>query len=137
MITAFAAPLVVTVTANNPSEPVAGGLVTFTAPSSGASTNPAVITATIDGSGDATVAVIANGVAGMYTVAASASGVTSPADFTLTNTDPGNGDSVILAPPESETSPATITSTNAAAPAVPRSREPQSRRREGGLAGRR
>ena len=34
---AFAAPLVVTVTANNPNEPVAGGLVTFTPPASGAS----------------------------------------------------------------------------------------------------
>ena len=32
VLTAFPAPLVVTVTANNPSEPVAGGLVTFTPP---------------------------------------------------------------------------------------------------------
>ena len=37
ILTAFPAPLVATVTANNPSEPVAGGLVTFTPPSSGAS----------------------------------------------------------------------------------------------------
>src|SRR5262249_55014293 len=35
--TAFSAPLVVTVTANNAREPVAGGLVTFTPPPSGAS----------------------------------------------------------------------------------------------------
>ena len=37
VLTAFPAPLVVTVTANNPIEPVAGGLVTFTPPASGAS----------------------------------------------------------------------------------------------------
>src|SRR5437763_593923 len=36
VLTAFAAPLVATVTANNPSEPVAGGVATFTPPSTGA-----------------------------------------------------------------------------------------------------
>jgi hypothetical protein len=45
--TAFADPLRVSVTANNSIEPVAGGLITFTAPASGASTilggNPATI----------------------------------------------------------------------------------------------
>src|SRR5262249_40378690 len=74
--TASSARLVVTVTANNPSkprlsgEPVAGGLVTFTAPATGAS-------ATIDGSpatiigiahlrsgGSASVTATANGIAG-------------------------------------------------------------------------
>ena len=35
VLTPFSAPLVATVTANNPSEPVAGGLVTFTSPQAG------------------------------------------------------------------------------------------------------
>ena len=70
----FPAPLVVTVTANNPIEPVAGGLVTFTPPASGAS---AVLTgnpATISASGTASVTATSNGVAGSYTVSATASG---------------------------------------------------------------
>ena len=40
VLTAFPAPLSVTVTAKNPSEPVAGGLVTFTRPLSGAVGDP-------------------------------------------------------------------------------------------------
>jgi hypothetical protein len=67
-------------------EPVQGGVVTFTAPSSGASTSPAVNTATIGSSGQASVSVTANSVAGGYTVTASASGVATPAQFSLTNT---------------------------------------------------
>src|SRR6516225_4357038 len=65
--TAFSAPLVVTVTANNSAEPVAGGLVTFTPPSSGApatiSGSPAIISA----AGTASVTATANGFAGSYT----------------------------------------------------------------------
>jgi hypothetical protein len=61
-------------------------VVTFTAPSSGASTSPAVKTATIGPSGQASVSVTANSVAGSYTVTASARGVATPARFSLTNT---------------------------------------------------
>ena len=47
----FANPLVVTVTANNANEPVAGGQVTFTAPASGASASLSVNPATIAANG--------------------------------------------------------------------------------------
>jgi hypothetical protein len=83
--TAFAAPLVVTVTANNPSEPVAGGLVTFTPPASGASATIGGSPAIISAAGTASVTVTANGFAGSYTVSATASGITTPASFRLAN----------------------------------------------------
>ena len=70
--TAFAAPLVVTVSSPY-GEPVAGGVVTFTAPASGASaTFPGGSnTATISASGQASIAVAANGIPGSYPVIAS------------------------------------------------------------------
>jgi hypothetical protein len=83
----FDAPLVVAVTSNG-NEPVDGGVVTFTAPSSGASaTFLAGSTATIQ-NGQASVLVQANSVAGTYTVTAAASGAALPAEFTLTNRVP-------------------------------------------------
>ena len=72
MLTAFPAPLVVTVTANNPIEPVAGGLVTFTPPASGASAILSGSPATISATGTASVTATANGIAGSYTVSATA-----------------------------------------------------------------
>ena len=84
-LTAFSAPLVATVTANNPSEPVAGGLVTFTAPPSGASATLSGSPATISANGTAGVTATANGIVGSYTVSATASGITTPASFSLTN----------------------------------------------------
>ncbi|HBI43132.1 MAG TPA: hypothetical protein DDY78_09800 [Planctomycetales bacterium] len=83
--TAFSAPLVVTVTANNPSEPVAGGLVTFTPPPSGASATISGSPATISGTGTASATATANRTGGGYTVSATASGITTPASFSLTN----------------------------------------------------
>jgi hypothetical protein len=85
--TAFAAPLVVAVTAKNTVEPVAGGHVTFTIsssspPSASFSSDPV----TIDGTGMASVAATANATAGTYSVRASASGVAGQAVFSLTNT---------------------------------------------------
>lgn len=83
---AFAQPLGLTVTANHASEPVDGGKVTFTAPASGASTNPAVDSATI-ASGMVAQSVSANGInGGPYSVTASAAGVQTPLTFELTNT---------------------------------------------------
>jgi hypothetical protein len=83
--TPFAA-LVATVTAKNASEPVAGGMVTFTASPNGGATaaisgSPAIIGA------DGTVSVIAtaNGTVGHYTVLAKASGVTNSANYSLGN----------------------------------------------------
>ena len=84
-LTAFSAPLVATVTANNPIEPVAGGLVTFTAPPSGASATLSGSPATISATGTATVTAAANSIVGSYTVSATASGITTPASFSLTN----------------------------------------------------
>jgi hypothetical protein len=83
--TAFSAPLVVTVTANNSSEPVAGGQVTFTPPASGASATLTGSPATISATGTASVTATANGVTGGYTVLAKAAGITAPANFSLAN----------------------------------------------------
>jgi len=83
--TAFFAPLVVTVTANNPIEPVAGGLVTLTPPTSGASASLRGSPATISATGTASVTATANSTVGGYTVSATASGITTPASFSLTN----------------------------------------------------
>ena len=69
--------------------PVSGVTVTFTAPGSGASAKfggLATATAVTDASGIATVAPMANGVAGAYTVTATVAGVATPASFSLTNT---------------------------------------------------
>jgi len=86
--TAFAAPLVATVTKGGTG--VSGVVVTFTPPASGASGTFAggVNTATTNGSGVATSAVFtANATAGgPYTVTATATGIATPADFSLTNT---------------------------------------------------
>ena len=87
VITAFPHPLVVTVTGrDNSIEPVAGGLVTFTPPASGASATLSGSPATIgSANGTASVTATTNGIAGSYTVMATASGITTPASFSLTN----------------------------------------------------
>ncbi len=80
------APLVVTVTANNPNEPVAGGQITFTPPGSGASAFVTDNPATIGTSGTASGTALSNGVVGSYTVAARAkTGASGVASFSLTN----------------------------------------------------
>ncbi len=88
--TAFATLLQATVK-DAGSNPVSGVVVTFTAPSSGASGTFAggVTTATTNASGVATAAVFtANATAGSYTVTAKVSGVANAANFSLTN-NPG------------------------------------------------
>jgi hypothetical protein len=84
---AFAAPLVATVTANG--SPVSGALVTFEVPATGASGTFAggVNTATTDVNGVATsVTFTANGSVGTYTVTATVANGAEPANFVLTNT---------------------------------------------------
>lgn len=86
--TAFAAPLVATVTTGG--IPTAGVTVTFTAPASGASGTFSGGTATetdsTDSNGVATSsAFTANTTAGSYSVTASATGTTNSASFSLTN----------------------------------------------------
>jgi hypothetical protein len=84
--TAFTNSLVVHVIANDPIEPVIGGVVTCTGPSSGASISPNPSTATIGSNGQANLTTTAITVAGSYTVMAPAAGVATPASFSLTNT---------------------------------------------------
>ncbi|MFI5455452.1 MAG: choice-of-anchor Q domain-containing protein [Isosphaerales bacterium] len=93
--TAFTAPLVVTVSSPY-GEPVAGGVVTYTAPASGVSaTFPGGgNTATIDASGQASIAVAANSVPGNYGVGATARGATGTL-FILTNT-PGAPNQLVI-----------------------------------------
>jgi len=82
----FANPLAVIVTANNPLEPVAGGIVTFSAPASGASANLSPSSpVTIGSNGQASVTATANAIGGQYTVSASTAGAAAPASFVLTN----------------------------------------------------
>jgi hypothetical protein len=103
VLTAFPDPLVVTVTANNPIEPVSGGLVRFKAPAIGASATLTGNPASITGNGTASVTATANGSAGSYSVSATTTGIRTPATFSLTNTtpdiapDPGASDAVRLA----------------------------------------
>jgi CSLREA domain-containing protein len=83
---AFTNPLTVTVKANNPVEPVNGGVVKFVVnpAANGASATLSTRSAGISGV-TASVKATANNVAGTYTVLASASGVPSAATFVLTN----------------------------------------------------
>jgi LPXTG-site transpeptidase (sortase) family protein len=84
---AFADPLIVSISAIDPLEPVEGGLVSFTAPASGASASLTGSPAAISG-GAARVTATANGTSGPYSVSAAASGATSNAVFALTNQTP-------------------------------------------------
>jgi hypothetical protein len=82
----FPIPLQVTVAPKNGTDPVAGGVVTFTGPSSGGGIDPAKQTAVIAGNGTASLSVRANSSAGgPYTVAATATGAAGPVNFSLTN----------------------------------------------------
>ena len=122
--TAFAAPLLVQVMANNPGEPVQGGQITFTVPATGASAslapaNPVSIAA----DGTASVTARANGEASSYQVTATTAGATSPATFDLTNTTSTNAPVVMLQPANEsvaagDTASFTATATGNPAPTV-------------------
>lgn len=81
----FNKPLTVTVTANDPNEPVAGGVITYTAPSGGASASLSSNQATINASGQASVIAKANTTAGNYNVNVAANGISNSTNFNLTN----------------------------------------------------
>ncbi len=91
--TAFANPLIVTVSSSF-SEPVNGGLVSFSAPGAGASAtiggNPASIAGGLAASG---VVTANNTAGGPYNVAANASGATAAVNFALTNSTPNTSPS--------------------------------------------
>ncbi|HEY0179888.1 MAG TPA: lamin tail domain-containing protein [Dokdonella sp.] len=80
----FAAPLAVHVS-DAGGNAVAGAVVTFAAPASGASATLSSTTAATDANGDASVGATANATAGGYAVTASIEGVPTPAEFELTN----------------------------------------------------
>ncbi len=88
VLSAFAVPLQVTVqdTAGNP---VSGLPVAFLAPKTGPSATLSPAQATTDSAGRASVNASANGLAGSYEVIAVASGVTTFAEFSLTNDERG------------------------------------------------
>jgi hypothetical protein len=109
--TRFLNPLVASVTSAY-GDPVQGGVVTFTAPSGGASatfsasaataptlataaTTTAATTATIDPAGQAAIGVVANTVAGTYAVMANARGAEFAAGFSSTNL-PGAAQQITL-----------------------------------------
>lgn len=102
---AAATPLTVKVTANNAIEPVAGGIVDFTAPGSTSTATLSTNKATIDASGNASTIATANTKAGTYNVTASILGITPTQSFALTNvadvpnaivTTSGSGQSAIV-----------------------------------------
>ena len=82
--TGFAAPLVATVR-DAANQVLLGVNVTFTAPGSGAAATPSPTTVATDASGDATLSMAANTIAGTYNVTASVPSVATPASFALTN----------------------------------------------------
>ena len=82
---AFANPLSVRVTANNPIEPVDGGIVSFAANSAANGASATLPTSAVIGGGVASVAASANLVGGSYTVSITATGVPSVSSFVLTN----------------------------------------------------
>ncbi|MGE5396388.1 MAG: CARDB domain-containing protein [Chitinophagales bacterium] len=107
--TAFTNPLALYVAPQHAGEPVAGGVVTFTAPTSGASATLGSATAQIIEAFDpAWVAATANGTVGSYVVRASVNS-TDYANFSLFNTGPGSAENDILTFSFAEqTGPATI-----------------------------
>ena len=99
--TAFPNPLALSVTANNPVEPVDGGVVTFVDPpvTSGASAFLSASSVVIAG-GQASVSAMPSNMDGSYTVTASASGA-SPATFDLRNTGPAFAQLIVNTPSDS------------------------------------
>jgi filamentous hemagglutinin family protein len=81
----FAVPLTVTVRSNNGIEPVAGGIVTFAAPTSGATAILGSNGAAINNNGQASVTASANIGIGSYAVTANTRGATNTATFNLNN----------------------------------------------------
>jgi predicted outer membrane repeat protein len=86
--TAFSSPLIVTVRAENAVEPVAGGTMTFSAPSNqndaSVTFSPAA-TVTIGSNGEASVTAMANATGGRYQVSATTTWTTSNTSFNLIN----------------------------------------------------
>jgi hypothetical protein len=82
----FSTPLAVQIS-NSSGSPVAGVVVSFAAPASGASATLSAPSATTGANGIAGVTATANSTSGAYQVIASVSGFSTTAQFNLTNTD--------------------------------------------------
>ena len=80
----FAQPLAVAVNANNPVEPVDGGVLTFVAPTTDASAALSAASVVI-ANGQAGVTATAGMIGGSYIVTAAVANGTTAATFTLTN----------------------------------------------------
>jgi filamentous hemagglutinin family protein len=93
--TAFATPPTATVSSLF-GEPVAGGIITYTAPTTGASAILSRNTTIINARGQASIPATANTIAGSYTVAAGGNGILIPANLSLTN-DPADASRFSLA----------------------------------------
>jgi hypothetical protein len=108
----FPQPLSVTVSSLL-TEPVGpGGVVSFTAPTTGASLTTPTFTATTDGGGVATATVAANGIGGRYAVTATARGATAPVVFTLsTNHRPQAMDDTALVLRDNDSGELTVLAT--------------------------
>ena len=83
--TAFPNPLAVTVTAKNSVEPVAGGIISFSAPLSGASAVLSSDSATIGSNGAASITATAGATGGSFVVTGSVAGTETTALFDLTD----------------------------------------------------
>ena len=83
----FAQPLQVSLVASDTNLLLSDQVITFTAPSSGASLDSSPFTILTGDDGVAVAAVTANSTAGTYAVVATAFGFTTPVTFTLTNLD--------------------------------------------------
>jgi hypothetical protein len=82
---AFSGPIVALFTEKFANVPLPGVRIGFSAPSSGPSATLSASSAVTDASGLASIMATANAAAGTYAVTASASGLTSPVSFNLTN----------------------------------------------------
>ena len=124
--TAFAQPLSLSVGGTN-GDPVNGGVITFTAPASGASAVLSSYSVTISAEA-VSVNATANGMAGPYDVSADAAGVFAPAAFHLTNNSVGVTPSLTDTPTNtgtsSPTSTPTSTRTNTSTPSQTRTPTP-------------
>lgn len=81
----FAEPLSVILASPSGLDPIAGANVTFQAPDSGASLDPASTSTTTENAGVGAISATANNITGTYSVTATVVGVTDQPTFTLTN----------------------------------------------------
>ena len=97
----FTAPLIAKVT-DLYGNPNSGVTVTFAGPATGTGTAPVASTAVTGANGTASLTVIANATASVtpYTVAASVTGISTPATFTLTNAQAASRISVVQVAPQ-------------------------------------